>query len=50
MKRVVDREELRVYWQLGNFWEKLIYIVGWIFSIFMVLSFIVGVIIGIIEA
>lgn len=42
MKRVVNKEELRVYWQLEKWYEKASCVVGVLFSLLVMFSFIVG--------
>jgi hypothetical protein len=49
MKRVVNKEELRVYWQLGAWYEKWIYVLGMVYTILLILAFIVGFIAGVLE-
>lgn len=40
MKRIVDKEELRVYWQLNNWAEKTVYVFGLVMGIFTVIAFV----------
>jgi len=42
MKRIVDKEEMRVYWQLGAWYEKTIYVLGVIYTVLAVGAFVVG--------
>lgn len=42
MRRVVDKEELRVSWQLTNWAEKFIFIVGCIFGSLFMLGLFIG--------
>lgn len=46
MKRIVDKEELRVHWQLTGWYEKTIYVVGFITTVVLVVSFVTGFISG----
>jgi hypothetical protein len=47
MKRIIDKEELRVYWQLGKWYEKTAYVIGVLTTGYLALCFIAGVLIGI---
>lgn len=49
MKRIVDKEEMRVNWLINHWYEKVVYVVGYIFTAIMVVSFIVGFISGLME-
>jgi hypothetical protein len=49
MKRVVNKDELKVYWQLGTWYEKTFYVVGLVFTIVGALSFLVGFIDGLLS-
>jgi hypothetical protein len=42
MKRIINKEELRVEWNLDKWYEKCVYVFGWIYTILVMIGFIVG--------
>jgi hypothetical protein len=42
MRRIVDKEEMRVNWQLNRWYEKTVYVFGLIYTVLLVLAFIAG--------
>ncbi len=49
MKRVVNKEELRVEWKLTSLGEKALYVLGWGSFIYLAVCFTVGFIVGVVE-
>jgi hypothetical protein len=49
MKRIVDKEEMRVHWQLSAWYEKTAYVLGVVTLALYALAFLIGIITGIWE-
>jgi hypothetical protein len=42
MKRIVDKEELRVGWLLNHWYEKVVFVFGWAWAVIFTVAFMVG--------
>lgn len=50
MQRQVNQEEARVIWGLDRWYEKTIYVLGYIILVFWALAIVIGFITGIVES
>jgi len=47
MKTIVNKEEMKREWVLTNFWEKALYVIGWVSFVWFSFTFTIGFCIGI---